>query len=475
MRLAVGAPGRAFTHRDFRMLFGVNIFEFCGVTLFKLAALQWLYEATSSALVLGGLGVVTLIAQIPSTLYGGVLADAVDRKALVATMMMVCAFTSALLAILCAAGALHPAIIYVAIAVVTIARRLEGSARSALLAVVVPADDAPRAISIAVLTQQAGDMLAPLLFAAVGSGFASLAPSFGVAAAAYAPAGALALAIKAPGRAAAKAGGGGLGPAAAARSLVEGVRYIFGHPLLPGLYALDWAMTLFTFYRELFPLFVDRLFVESHGLSPRAAAALLTTFNHGGGVAGSAVTLRLTTKFKGRAVCIATLAYGIAVVLYGATPWLAWGLFAVALCGGTDAVGVTMRKSVVLLTTPDELRGRASSGHSLAANLANSLGQVYVSAMAGAIGPGPTEILGGVLTWLSVALAVYKLPKAWRASDEEAAATAAAAAATAEAKIGSVDGLAAADSAAAPETQELPAAVEDAEGGGAAKLHDMDE
>ena len=45
---------------------------------------------------------------------------------------------------LCAAGALHPSIIYVAIAIVTIARRLEGSARSALLAVVVPADDAPR-------------------------------------------------------------------------------------------------------------------------------------------------------------------------------------------------------------------------------------------------------------------------------------------------------------------------------------------
>ena len=224
-------------------------------------------------------------------------------------------------------------------------------------------------------------------------------------------------------------------------------------------------MTLFTFYRELFPLFVDRLFVESHGLSPRAAAALLTTFNHGGGVAGSAVTLKLTTKFKGRAVCIATLAYGIAVVLYGATPWLA-GLFAVALCGGTDAVGVTMRKSVVLLTTPDELRGRASSGHSLAANLA----QVYVSAMAGAIGPGPTETCG-VLTWLSVALAVYKIPKIWRASDEEAAATAAAAAA-AEAKSARWTGgsrrLRRGASGAARRRR--------GRGGcGASKLHDMDE
>ena len=41
------------------------------------------------------------------------------------------------------------------------------------------------------------------------------------------------------------------GARAAAASLVEGVRYILNHPLLPGLYALDWGLTLFTFYREL--------------------------------------------------------------------------------------------------------------------------------------------------------------------------------------------------------------------------------
>ena len=28
------------------------------------------------------------------------------------------------------------------------------------------------------------------------------------------------------------------------RALVEGLRYILGHPLLPGLYALDWGMTV---------------------------------------------------------------------------------------------------------------------------------------------------------------------------------------------------------------------------------------
>lgn len=44
-------------------------------------------------------------------------------------------------------------------------------------------------------------------------------------------------------------------------AVAEGLRYILGHPLLPGLYALDWGMTAVSFYRELFPLFVAELFI----------------------------------------------------------------------------------------------------------------------------------------------------------------------------------------------------------------------
>ena len=36
----------------------------------------------------------------------------------------------------------------------------------------------------------------------------------------------------------------------------------------------------------------------------------------------------------------------------------------------------TFRTTVVLITTPDNLRGRAQAGHVLAANVANALGQV---------------------------------------------------------------------------------------------------
>eukprot|EP01052_Picozoa_sp_SAG31_P008299 SAG31_NODE_417_length_15907_cov_6.901759_2_plen_133_part_00 len=88
------------------------------------------------------------------------------------------------------------------------------------------------------------------------------------------------------------------------------------------------------------------------------------------------------------------------------TSYLTVGIAATALCGAADAVGATMRSTVVMMTTPDHLRGRARSGHSLAANAANSVGQVYVAAMASWIGCGATMILGGVLTFAFTALAV---------------------------------------------------------------------
>ena len=57
-----------------------------------------------------------------------------------------------------------------------------------------------------------------------------------------------------------------------------------------------------------------------------------------------------------------------------------------------------MRKQAVLLSTPDNLRGRAQSGHQMAAYLANSIGQIYVAFMVSQIGAGLTMQLGGVMS-----------------------------------------------------------------------------
>ena len=73
----------------------------------------------------------------------------------------------------------------------------------------------------------------------------------------------------------------------------------------------------------------------------------------------------------------------------------------------TDTLSMVMRSTIVQLTTPDKLLGRASSIGNFVAMTANNLGQVEVGMLSSAIGAGQTMILGGVLSVLFV-LAVWR-------------------------------------------------------------------
>ena len=97
----------------------------------------------------------------------------------------------------------------------------------------------------------------------------------------------------------------------------------------------------------------------------------------------------------------------------GLTPYFWVGAAAVALCGASDAVGATMRKTVVQTQTPLDMLGRAQAGHSLSANVANSVGQFYVGFMSDRIGAGTTMMIGGGITWVAVALVLCFIPKIW--------------------------------------------------------------
>lgn len=375
-----------FLYRDYRILYCINIAEFFSSTLSTLTLLQWLYEDTGSGMALGGLGIVTMAVNIPGITIGGVLADEMDRKLLVSRMQMAQLVVLLGVWLLEMSDILAPWHVYVAIAVLTGARQLEGSARGVLTAACVPRDVLPYAISVNTITSNLGEIVAPFVFYALTLN-ESLTPAFGVAALATIPQVIFPRMIEAGGK---PEGGDGTAPSMKSRctSVYEGLQYILGHPLLPGLYALDWGMTAVSYYRELFPLFVAELFIQGRfGLNARGAMSALTVCNYLGGIVGGLLTFFFAHKpHKGRQVMYATIAYGTTCLLFGASPLLYIGGFATFLCGAADAVGATMRSTVVMLTTPDHLRGRARSGHSLAANCANSFGQVYVAAMAAWIG-----------------------------------------------------------------------------------------
>ena len=116
-----------FLYRDYRVLYCINVAEFFSSTLSTLTLLQWLYETTGDGMALGGLGIVTLAVNVPGIILGGVLADELDRKSLLSRMQMVQCVVLGFVWLLQVTSLLAGWHVYLAIACLTGARRLEDS------------------------------------------------------------------------------------------------------------------------------------------------------------------------------------------------------------------------------------------------------------------------------------------------------------------------------------------------------------
>ncbi len=389
-------PWSAFAYHDFTMLWLGSTAASTAMTLRVLISAQWLYDETGSAVTLGLLGVVQL-SQIPVVVFGGILSDLVDRKKLMAMTQFV-SFASLIgLTLAAFTGTLAVWHIFLVQGVTGMFNVLGGSARPAMIARVVPRSHLSHAVSTNTASFQVASILAPLGFLWVyevsGADWAFALAAIVSAISVITP-----YLIRVSGK-----------PADSAikvtftstwTSLREGFNFVRRHKILPGLYLLDIGVTVFSFYRFLFPIFADQLY----GLGA-SGTGLLTSVNGVGGVVGSALVLYAAKMpRKGVLVLVATALYAVLLIAFGSIHIFWIGLIVVACLGATDAVGMVMRQTVVQLTTPDRLLGRASSAHSFAAMSANHVGQYEVAQMSAIVGAGPTMVIGGVISIVVVGL-----------------------------------------------------------------------
>ncbi len=369
-----------------------------------LATGVWLYDVTGSGLQLGLLGVVQLAVQLPAILFGGALADRWDRKKLIAAAQSFSFVFMAIVSGLAAYGRLEPWHIYAVTAILGVSSVLGGPARSAITANIVPRTHLLHAVTSNQATFQIGAIAAPLAFALV-VGTLDATAAFIVAALFALPASIMPLMIKAQ-----------VAPAqsrdddeSVLKRIWEGAVYVMRHPILPGLYLLDVGVTIVSFYRQILPLIVDRMFKAGS-----AAVGVVTAANSLGGVVGTFAVLFLANyRAKGMLVLYATLVYAVLLIAFGFTTSLWLGTLIIAGLGATDAIGMTTRQTTVQLTTPDHMRGRAVSAHSVSAMTANNLGTFEVGVLSEQIGANRTMILGGVIS-IFVVIAVWWLVKGVR-------------------------------------------------------------
>ncbi len=387
---------KIFLIRNYSFLWLSSFLSMMSVQLRIICTGFILYEITGSGFSLGILGIIQLVFQMPSILFGGVFADFLKRTSQIVatqTLSFIIIFGLFLLAY---NDLLSPWHIYFSTALLSITSTVSNPARSALTANLVPKKQLLNAVAANTATMQIGSVAAPVIFGVLTISTNTSIPLLLGSIAAIVSAWACFM-IKIDNLDGQKT------KMQPIKNILEGVGYVKKHPILPGLYLLDIGVTIVSFYRQIMPLIADRLYKGG-----AFAVSVLTSANSLGAIAGSFFVILLTqVKAKGKLVLAATFIYGILLILFGLSSGLYIGALILILIGAADAVGMTVRQAIVQLTSPDHLRGRAVSLHSFAAMTANNVGHFEMGVASELIGARNALIIGGIISLLVVLLIYF--------------------------------------------------------------------
>ena len=130
-------PWSAFEFSGFRMMWLSGVSSSVTMQMRNIGFGVWLYEETGSGVMLGLLGIVQLVAQMPATLFGGAFADSMDRRKLITFTQSFSFILIALATVLLLSDQLRPWHIYTIVLILGLTSTLGGPARSAITANIV--------------------------------------------------------------------------------------------------------------------------------------------------------------------------------------------------------------------------------------------------------------------------------------------------------------------------------------------------
>ncbi|ARZ70409.1 MFS transporter [Streptomyces albireticuli] len=382
---------------DFRRMWLAGLVTVFGTFLTFVAVPLQLKELTGSALAVGAIGAVELVPLIVFGLYGGALADAVDRRKLILWTEVGLGVLSAILLLntLLPEPMVWP--LYVVAALTSALAGLQRPAMQAIVPRVVAHEQLPAAIALNSMRWQVGAIAGPSL-AGLLIAFAGLEWAYTLDIASYVVSGALLLGL-APSPAPREAEKPSL------RGILEGGRYAWSRKELLGTYAIDMVAMLFAFPTAIFPFLADDLD------APWALGLM-----YAAGAVGSLV-VSLTSGWAsrvhrhGRMVVYAAAGWGAAMAVAGwmHNVWLV--LLFLAVAGGCDMVSGLFRSAIWDQTIPDELRGRLAGIEMLSYSVGPQLGQVRAGGMASLTSVRASVWAGGAACLASVGLLATALPK----------------------------------------------------------------
>jgi MFS family permease len=388
--------------RDYRLIFITILCANTANHMRNVASLYQVYHLSGSSVQLGLAGFFQAFPFIIFGLFGGVLADTLNRKKLIVITHSLNVLPGVALGALTLTGDIQVWHINVLNIVASSLQVLGGPSRQAIIPGLVPQSYMLNAVTMATLMMQGTQLTAPVI-----AGF--LIDFFGVQASYFADAALLVpsvistLLIRASGRPQGKR------RQISWRSLIEGFEFLWHTRIILSLFLLDFFAVLFGFFRPILPIFADTIYnVGARGLGMLYAAPAI------GALVGSGMILAAgDIKRKGALSILATLAFALSLGFLGLSQWFWLGLIALGFLGISDAISVAMRRTVVQLLAPDNMRGRATSFLTVFAQTTNATGAVIAGAGAALLGAPNAALVGSVLCTLTIIGTCWAIPQLW--------------------------------------------------------------
>jgi MFS family permease len=380
--LQVSAPYR-------RLFFGNTVAQL-GQQMTNVAVAIQVYDLTRSSFYVGLVGVFGLVPLIVLGLYGGAIADAMDRRELALIASAGLWVVSIALAVQAFLGNGSVWVLYGCIAVQSGFYAVNNPARSAMIPRLLDKELLPAAAALNMASFNLGFTFGPMVGALVikwhGFGAAYTIDVLTFAAAYYAL-------VRMPRMPPLEDS-----PRAGLKSVVDGLRFLKRSPNLRMTFVVDLCAMVLAQPRALFPALAFKVYGGGAAvvgvLQAAPAAGAVVAFLFSGWVS--------KVRLQGLAIVIAVVAYGVAVGGVGLSSLLWLGVLFLALSGMADMVSSAYRNTILQVAAPDHLRGRLQGVFIVVVAGGPRAGDFVAGSLASAVGERLALVLGGLACVIGV-------------------------------------------------------------------------
>jgi MFS family permease len=370
-------------HPDYRRLWAGNAIAFVGFQVTAVAVAVQVYNVTGSSFWVGMLGAVGLVPLVVFGLWGGAVADAIDRRLLLLIGSVLLWSCTLGLWAQSVTGLNNLAVLLVLVAFQSAGFAVASSTRGAVIPRLIPTEQVAAANTLGFTTSNVGMFGGPLIAAALITRF-SISAAYGVDAVLFTAA--LYAAYRLPALPPTAIGGGTPG----LRAVIDGLAFIVTRPVLLLSFLVDIAAMVLAMPRALFPARAQTLGGDS------AVGWLFASLAIGAVLTGATSGWIGRVRKQGVALVAAIVIWGLAVAASGLANklWLVVALLAVG--GAADLVSAVYRQTILQTYAPDEMRGRMQGVFIVVVAGGPRLGDVRAGTAAALVGTRASWVGGGL-------------------------------------------------------------------------------